>query len=186
MHKYITDSCVAAAARQAASWPDLVKTIASVAALPIAGLTFWLGFRQKERERTLSYYHKVVVDVVLQKILDGFASEIERINEAGRTAIVGMKSNRKSMPRSCNLALSEFGTNLFTLQDVVVERTIIFDEKTTEEIREDFQQTQDDVTVWFSDVVLHKRRNFEELEQLLRAGQRRIIRRLYQGDFRNF
>jgi hypothetical protein len=168
------------------NWPDVVKTIASVVALPLAAFTFWIGYRQKEKERTRSYYHKVVIDVVLPLILDGFAVEIERIREAGRTALQGLQSNRKTMPRSCSVALSEFGTNLFQLQDSITERTIIFDEKLTRLIGVDFELTQDDITRWFDEASLHKRRELPELEALLRARQRQIIRRLYRGDCRDF
>jgi hypothetical protein len=183
----IPNPCTTECAQQAiSSWPDIIKTVASVLALPLALLTFWLGYRQREHERTLSYYHKVVVDALLPKILEGFAVEIDRMQEAGREALVGLKSSRKAMPRKCSIALADFATNLFGLQDLIAERTLIFDEKITNEIKDDFQGTQDDVTDWFSDVILHKQRHFEEIEQILRLRQRQLIKRLYRGEFRDF
>lgn len=166
--------------------PDVVKTAAAVLALPLAGLTFWIGYRQREHERTLSYYHKVVIDVVLPKILEGFAVEIDRMQEAGREALAGMKSARKTMPKKCSVALAEFASNLFGLQDTIVERTLIFDEDTTDDVRDAFQSTQDDVTEWFNDVTLHKQRHLEEIEHILRLRQRQLIKRLYKGDFKDF
>ena len=171
---------------QQANLLDLLKTTASVAALPLAGLTFWLGYRQKERERTRGYYHKAVVDVVLPQILETFGIEIDRLREAGRAALEGLASKRKTMPRASSVALSEFTTNLFFLQDAIVERTLIFDEKMTNEIREDFEGIEDKAKGWFGDVVLHKRRNLEELEAILKTGQRTVIKRLYRGEFRDF
>jgi hypothetical protein len=160
--------------------------VAAVSAVPLAALTFWLGYRQRERERNLSYYHKAVVDVVLPKILEGFAIEIDRMQEAGREGLAGMKSSRKTMPKKCSVALAEFATNLFALQDTIAERTLIFDEKTTNDVRDDFQSTQDDVTDWFNDIILHKQRHLEEIEQIMRSRQRQLIKRLYKGDLRDF
>ena len=176
----------AVAAPQSASWLDWGKTLAAICALPLAGTTFWLGYRQKERERTRSYYHKAVVDIVLPKILESCAQETERLLETGRTALAGLKSARKTMPRSCNIALAEFTKNWFALQDLITERTLIFDERITEEIRQDFQSTEDDAKEWFNEVSLHKRRNVEDLDAIMKKSQRTVIKRLYRGDFRDF
>ena len=115
--------------KQATSATDTAKTVTSVLALPLALTTFLIGYWQRERERTRSYYHKVVVDVVLQRILDFFGEQVEAMTSAGRDALDGLASARKAIPRSCRVKLSEFATGLFELQDKITERTAIFDEK---------------------------------------------------------
>jgi hypothetical protein len=195
MHAAIAELCVstvsavapqAAVTPQPVPWLDVVKTVATALALPLAAFTFWLGYRQKERERTRSYYHKVVVDVVLPGILDFFQAQAEAMTEAGRQAQLGLKSSRKTMPRSCSIALSNFSTGLYSLLDAITQRTLIFDEKVTAEIRNDVEDIEDAVTDWFNDAGLHKRRDVEEIRPLVQRGQRLLIKRLYKGEFRDF
>lgn len=173
-------------ATQTTSTLDVIKTVTSVLAIPLAVLTFILGYRQKERERTRAYYHKVVVDVVLPVILEFFGAQAELMAEAARQAERGMASGRKSMPRSCSVSISNFSTGLYLLLDKVTERTLIFDEKISRQINDDFEDIEDAVTGWFGDITLHKRRNVEEVAQLLQQGQRTVIKRLYKGEFRDF
>jgi hypothetical protein len=165
---------------------DALKTVAAIVSIPLALITFLLGYRQRERERTRSYYQKVVVDSLFQDILDFFSSQAEPIVTAGREGLKGLASNRKTLPRSCSLALSDFSTKLFALQDKITERTAIFDERITSEVQGDFEAVQDEITGWFNDASLHKRRELDELPQLLKSGQRTIVKRLYRGEFRDF
>jgi hypothetical protein len=166
------------------NWLETTKTIAAVAAFPAALLTFMLGYRQKEKERTLSYYHKVVTENVTQPIFDFFEKNIQALTAAGQEAQKAMLTTRKTIPRSATSTLAAFSTELFNLQDLITERTIVFDEKITEKIRLAFESIQDKASAWFNDVALHKRRNIEELTQDLRSGQRAVVSLLYQGQFR--
>jgi hypothetical protein len=169
----------------ASSLPDLVKTITSIAAIPLAIVTFYLGYRQKEKERTRGYYQAVAVDAVLPAIIAFFDGSLEKVMDAGREAIKGAASARKTVPVGATRGLAAFSEELFKLQDHVTDRTLIFDEKVTESIRVDFEELQDDVANWFGDIALHKRRDIEELPPLIKKGQRTIIFHLYDGEFRN-
>lgn len=171
---------------QAAGFSDLIKTATSLIALPFAGFTFWLGYRQRERERTRSYYHKVVVDVVLPDILTFFDQQGIELRAAGHAALTGAASPRRAIPKSCKAALAVFGTSLFDLQDKIVQRTAIFDENLTLKLEDTFPKIQDDVTNWFSAVDLQKSPSVEGLTAVLRSSQRAVIRLLYTGEYKNF
>jgi hypothetical protein len=164
---------------------DTAKTIVAIGALPAAFLTFFIGYRQKEKERTLTYYHKVVTDVAVPNIFTFFADQIPFLTEAGRNAHTGIKSVRKTMPRSSSLALAEFSTKLFALRDSITDRTIVFDDSISNKIDLAFEKIQDDAAAWFNDVAQHKRRNLEDLTVMLRRGQRTVIGLLYRGQFKN-
>lgn len=165
---------------------DLLKTLAVGFALPLSVLTFWLGYRQREYERRRSYYQDVVIDPMLPEILETFDQQSSALTGAGRAGLNGVASNRKTMPRSCGVALASFASAIFSLQDRIVQRAAIFDELQTDEIREAFQQTQDEVTDWFDDVSSHKRRELGEIDGLLRKNQRLLVRLLYKGKMRSF
>ncbi len=177
-------NCVASCCPNS-SYSDLIKTVTAVLAIPLAIVTFYLGYRQREKERTRGYYHKAVVDVVLPQLIEFFDRELGNISDAARSAVNGLTSNRKTMPASCTKRLADFSEQLIKMLDVVTDRTLIFDEQITELIREDFEQVQDDVANWFGDIALRKSRDIEELPGLVKAGERRIIKHLYSGSFRN-
>ncbi len=165
---------------------ETLKTILSVLAVPLSVLTFWLGYRQREYERRRSYYQDVVIDVMLPDIIDTFDLISEELTNAGRDGLAGISSNRKSMPRSCSIALSKFADTIFKLQDRIVQRVAIFDEPLVDKVRNAFQEIQDDLTGWFEDVGLHKRRDTIEIDPLLKKHQRILIRMLYQCKMRSF
>lgn len=169
-----------------AGMADTTKTIASAVAIPLAIVTFWLGYRQRERERTRGYYHKVVVDVLLPDILAFFDEQTEAISEAGRQAEKGLASMRKTLPRTCTISLSDFSAALYKLLDKISERTLIFDEKITSLVVREVDDLEDSVTGWFNDIALFKRRNVEELAGLMKSSQRNIVKLLYKGEFRDF
>jgi hypothetical protein len=167
------------------SLTDLVKTIAAVVALPIALGTFWVGYRQKDRERMLSYYHSAVVDISLPLIMDFFDSQLPLVDGAGRVAIEGVASSEKAVPKQSISTLASFSTGLFNLKDSITQRTVIFDEEITPQIELEFEAIQDHASEWFNDVAQFKRREIPELAAILRRGQRLVVRRLYQGRFRD-
>jgi len=165
------------------------QTVLTVVPLPIlllAGLTFWLGYRQKEKERTLAYYHKVVVDEVIPAVIDFFTAQIKALNTAGTDGINGMASQAKAIPEGTKQALTNFSMALFQLQDVITDRTSIFDEGVTDNIRIEFQTIQDDALQWFDDIGIHRRRNVEELMRILQIGRRQVAKQIYRGQFRMF
>lgn len=164
---------------------ELVKTVTAIAAVPGALLTFVLGYRQKEKERTLAYYHKVVTDFAVPNIFTFFSDQVQSISTAGREAQDGLNSERKTLPRSVTIALSAFSTQLFTLKNSITDRTIVFDEAITGRLDLAFEAIQDDTSGWFNDASLFKRRNVEELTAILRRGQRTVVGLLYRGQFRN-
>lgn len=171
---------------QPRAWLDGLMAIVSTLAVPVALFTFWLGYRQRERERTLSYYHKVVVDVVIDDVFSFFDKQIRSLTESGTAAREGLAAGRLTMPRPIKQALTGFSTALFSLQDQIAERTVVFDVETTELVKRAFERIQDQATGWFNDLYQHKRRGIEELNNILREGQRSIIKQLYAGQFRNF
>jgi hypothetical protein len=164
---------------------DTIKTIVTVITLPVAVLTFLLGYRQKDHERTLTYYHKVVVDESLPKIFTFFDAQIPPPGKAARDALEGVSSPEKAVPKTCTVTLASFSTGLFDLKDAITQRTALFDERITPEIEEEFEEIQDQASGWFNDVALYKRRDVQELNGILSQGQREIIRKLYRGQFRD-
>lgn len=172
-----------------ASSPELlatVKTVTSILAAPVAAFTFWLGYKQKERERTLSYYHKVVVDVTIPTIFKFFDEQVKLLTTAAEEAKRSSSTTRRTLPRPAHQALTTFSTALFQLQDEITDRTIIFDEKVTEKIRLGFETIQNEATCWFSDILQRKPRSVEEVKIILQTGQRRLIKQLYEGQFRTY
>jgi len=167
-------------------WLDLLKTTGASLVLPLSLTTFWLGYRQKEKERSKSYYHKIVVDVVLEPILNFFSTHIPNLQEAAVGAIRGMKGARVAIPKTSTERLARFSTELFDLQDMVIARTSVFDTVATNHLERQFQDLQDQVSEWFDDVGMHKRREPEGLEMVIMNGQRELVKQILEGKFRNY
>ncbi len=169
-----------------ASFADWIKTCTAIAALPLAAFTFYLGFRQKEKERSKDYYHKNVVDFVLPPALLFFSTEIPNLQQAGKAAIAGMRSAAAELPRESVAALTRFSTGLFDLQDIITARTAVFDQAATNKIQTRFEDLQDAVSTWFDEVGMHKRRNPEELANIVMDGQRSIVKHIFEGRIDDF
>jgi hypothetical protein len=167
------------------SLTDTVKTVVAVITLPVAVLTFWLGYRQKDRERMLTYYHKVVVDGSLLKIFDFFEKQAAELDRAAREALQGTASDERVVPKGCTVTLAAFSTGLFDLKDFIAQRTALFDERITPQIEQGFEDIQDRASEWFNDIAQFKRREVAELAAILTKGQREIVRMLYRGQFRD-
>ncbi len=174
--------CAAALAQQGPTLIEFIRNVFAILSVPLGMLTFWLGYRQRVYERNRSYYQDAVIDVLLPDVIAVFDELSLRLSAAGQEAVKGLSSSRKTLPRSCSLALANFADILFKLQDRVIQRSTIFDESLLEPIRDVCQATQDEITAWFEDAGLHKKREIPELDLSLRKNERLLIRLLYQGE----
>lgn len=165
---------------------DVLAVWIPLAALGLSALTFWLGYHQKERQRTLTYYHKIVTEPLVPEIIAFCAKNELLIQEAAQISLAAFKGNRKSIPREATQKLTNFSTELFELQDKIVEKIEVFDSKSTRKLEGLFELFQDRITDWFNQVALRRRRNPEELQNIFLDRKRAIVKLLYRGQFRNF
>ena len=181
----VTASCGASSdvLVRAALWSERAKILVPVGAIGLSTFTFFLGYRQRDRERTLSYYHKTVTDAVMPAILEFFPAQLTALEAAAIQAL--QPSARRTKPISTTKTLSTFSTQLFDLHDSIVERTVLFDEKATSKINKIFEEIEDSVSEWF-DNAMQKKKSIDQLKSIVRSGQRRVVRGIYEGQFRDF
>ena len=75
---------------------------------------------------------------------------------------------------------------LIDMQNFIAERVVLFDERDAQVLTSRCERLQDDVTNWLQDYILKKRRNREEMRELLLSAQREILKLPYDCEVKNF
>jgi len=144
-------------------------------------LTFWLGYRQKERERSSSFYNDVVVNPSVAEIDKFFDLYRNQLVEYARQ--VQPKSSRLTTPRDLTKLLTQFARDLYGLMDNIVRRLEVFDEKAVGRVGNIMSKLETDVTMWF-DGWCKAPMEPEELGRKFATAKRGLIKNIYQGKFR--
>ena len=177
--------CLCVQVKSSNAW-DALKPYVPFATAALSAFTFWLGYRQKEHDRTSGYYQKVVVDVVLPELIGFNEKYIPELDQLAASVGQRPKEKRKTTPRDVTLELRKFSEDLFELQDKITDRTTLFDLKTSARIEQKFDAFQDAITGWFNDASVGKRRERSDLRSLVQEFRRELVRELYKGKVRSF
>jgi len=152
--------------------------IITICAPLLAVFTFWLGYRQREKERRFSFFNDVVVTPCMAEILKFFSACSEELLECAREQ--QSSSIRKAQPRKVTAALTRFSQDLFALKGFLVERMEVFDHRTTAKASKAFEKIEQDITCWFGSCTTAPA-SLEDLDERIRSGKRAIVRVLYSG-----
>ena len=153
----------------------------SIATPLIAIFTFWLGYRQKERERSSSFYNDVVVIptvVVIDKFFDLYQNQLV---EYARK--VQPRNSRATTPRDLTKLLTKFSQDLYDLKDNIIKRLEVFDEKAVGRVGNIVFKLETDVTMWFG-CRSKPPAEPEELSRMFASAKRGLMKNVYLGKFR--
>lgn len=160
------------------AWLGQLVPIVTICAPLLAVLTFWLGYRQREKERRFSFFNDVVVAPCMTEILKFFSKCGEDLIECAREH--DASSIRRAQPRKVTTALTKFSQDLYALEDFVVERMEGFDDRTTDETCKVFERIEQEITCWFG-ACSTAPPSIDDLELRIRAAKRSVVRVLYKG-----
>jgi hypothetical protein len=164
----------------------VLQIVLSIAVGLLSVTTFLLGYRKRIKERRAAWYQKVVVDESLPKIFEFFRKAEIQLLAAILDCEKGSQSSRKTLSNRITGAITDFSGDLIQVKDFVTERLIVFDEAVAGSVNASFEGLQDDVSEFFQDCVVKKRRNTEEMGDILLGAQRQLIKLLYECEFKNF
>jgi hypothetical protein len=109
------------------TWGGQAATLFPILGTATAGVTYWLGYRQKERERRFGFYKERVLDPSTTEIDDFFEKYRSKLIEhAKRTA---GSSGEGVVPRASTKLYREFSSDLYDMKDKIVTRLEVYDEK---------------------------------------------------------
>lgn len=164
----------------------ILQIVLSVAVGVLSVTTFVLGYRKRILERRATWYQKVVVDESLPKLFDFFRKAEAQLMAAVLDCQKCSQNNRKTLSNKVTGAIAEFSSELIQAKDFITERMFVFDEPVTGAVNDRFLGLQDNVSEWFEDCVVKKRREREEMRDILLKAQRHLIKLLYECEFKNF
>jgi hypothetical protein len=164
----------------------VLQIILSIAVGLLSVTTFLLGYRKRIHERRAGWYQKVVVDESLPKLFEFFRNAEIRLMAAVLDCRSASPGARKTLSNKITGAITDFSGELIQVKDLVTERMIVFDEAVAGAVNARFEKLQDDVSEFFQDCVVKKRREREEMRDILLEAQRHLIRSLYECEFKNF
>jgi len=164
----------------------ILQIVLSVAVGLLSVATFLLGYRKRILERRASWYQKVVVDESLPMLFDFFRKAEGELMAAVLDCQRNSQTARKTLSSKVTAAIAAFSADLIRVKDFIAERMVVFDESFAAELNARFLRLQDEVSEWFEDCVVKKRRNSEEMRDILLNAQRQILKILYECEFKNF
>jgi hypothetical protein len=164
----------------------VLQIVLSFAVGLLSVTTFLVGYRKRIRERRAAWYQKVVVDASLPKLFEFFGKVEGDLFAAVSDCQRGSLAGRKTLSNEVTLAIAAFSAELIVVQNLIVERLIIFDEAAAAGMAARFEALQDDVAEWFENCVVKKRGRAEEMRDVLLVAQREILKLLYECEFDNF
>lgn len=161
--------------------PEKAFSILRDATPLIAVFTFWLGYRQKERERSSSFYAELVVNpsvIHIDKFFDLYRNQL-----VAHARQVQPRSSRATTPRDLTKLLTKFSQDLYELKDNIVKRLEVFDEKAVVRVEIIVSKLETDVTMWFEGWCRAPAEP-EELSRTFSTAKRGMMKNIYKGKFR--
>ena len=112
----------------------------------LAGLTFWLGWRQKERERCFSFYKESVITPSIAQLDSFFEGYREKLSaEAKKPNPAG---GRRTAPRDITKFLQVFSDELYAMKDAIVQRLEIYDTRAVRKVEEAIGKFDTEISLW--------------------------------------
>ncbi len=120
----------------------------------------------------------------MPEIIAFFSKWREPLQKAALEALEAAKPPRRTIPRNCTSMLRTFSGELFKLQDGVVERIECFTSDEAESIQIEFEDLQDQITLWFDEVASYKRRRIDDLSEMCLSSKKQIVRKMLSGQLK--
>jgi hypothetical protein len=170
------------------SWvPVAISLFQFLALLAFAVYTFRTGARQKIRERQAAWFHKVVVDPLVERIDTFFTVSVEMLHKGADLVDRDRVSGATVLSRDTKEEIGKFKDAMFDLAAEVSRRLQPFDPATERWASGLFDNLEEAVTKWFDaqlSVKPHQRR--EDLGSFLVEFYTSIFRGLMQMEFRHW
>jgi hypothetical protein len=154
---------------------DLALVLLPLATPCVAALTYWLGYRHKERDRRFDLYKQSVIVPSLGELEEFFTKYREKLIEYARNPVVN--SGAIAIPRVSTKLYREFSLDLYAMKDGIAARVEIYDRKSVGKL--------EDIVGSFDTKVTQKlisRFSHEELtiNEILSNAKRDMIRTIYK------
>jgi hypothetical protein len=170
------------------SWvPVAISLFQFLALLAFAVYTFRTGRRQKLRERQAAWFHKVVVDPLVERIDTFFTTSVEILHKAADLVDRDRVSGATALSKDLKEEIAKFKGVMFDAAAEVSRRLQPFDPATERWASGLFDNLEEAVTKWFDAqlyVKPHQRR--EALDSFLVEFYTSIFRGLMQMEFRHW
>lgn len=170
------------------SWvPLAISLFQFLALLAFAVYTFRTGARQKLRERQAAWFHKVVVDPLVERIDTFFTVSVEILHRAADLVDRDRISGATVLSKDLKEEIAKFKGAMFDAAAEVSRRLQPFDPATERWASGLFDNLEEAVTKWFDaqlHVKPHQRR--EALDSFLVEFYTSIFRGLMEMEFRHW
>jgi hypothetical protein len=170
------------------SWiPTAISVFQFVALLGFAIYTFRFQAQQKIRERQAAWFHKVVVDPLIDRIDDFFSRSLETLHIAAGLVDKDRLSGASAISQQPKHEIAFFKEKMFGLSAEVSRRLGPFDSKVQVWAAGLFDKLEEDVTRWFDSQLLtmpHQRR--EDLDNILVEFYKTLLRGLIRMEFQRW
>ena len=170
------------------SWiPVAISLFQFLALLAFAIYTFRTGTRQKLRERQAAWFHKVVVDPLVERIDTFFNGSVEMLHKAADLVDRDRVSGATVLSKDAKEEIAKFKEAMFDLAAEVSRRLQPFDPATERWASGLVDNLEEAVTKWFDaqlSVKPHQRR--EALDSFLTEFYTSLLRGLMQMEFRHW
>ena len=170
------------------SWiPVAISLFQFLALLAFAVYTFRIGTRQKLRERQAAWFHKVVVDPLVERIDTFFSASVEILHKAADLVDRDRVSGATVLSKDLKEEIAKFKGAMFVLAAEVSRRLQPFDSATERWASGQFDNLEEAVTKWFDAQLFvkpHQRR--EDLDSFLTEFYTSLLRGLMQMEFQHW
>jgi hypothetical protein len=170
------------------SWvPAAISLFQFLALLAFAIYTFRTGARQKLRERQAAWFHKVVVDPLVEQIDTFFTVSVGMLHRAADLVDRDRVSGATVLSKDLKEEIAKFKGAMFDLAAEVSRRLQPFDPATERWASGLFDNLEEAVTKWFDAQLFvkpHQRR--EALDGFLTEFYTSLLQGLMQMEFRRW
>jgi hypothetical protein len=148
--------------------------------IPVAGplvvaLTYWLGYRHKEKDRRFDIYKQSVIIPSLDDLDKFFTKYREKFVEYARNPAAN--SGGMAVPRASTKLYREFSSDLYAIKDAIVGRVEIYDKKTVGRLEDIVGSFDTKVT---QKLISRLAREEQTINEILLNAKRETIRTIYK------
>ncbi len=170
------------------SWvPTAISVFQFVALLAFAVYTFHSQGQQKIRERRAAWFHKVVVDPLVDRVDDFFTRSLEMLHKAADLVDRDRALAATAISEQPKQDIAVFKGVMFGLSAEVSRRLKPFDSAADAWANELFERLEEDLMRWFdSQLVIKPHQRRDALDSILVDFYRRLMGGLIRMEFRHW
>lgn len=170
------DACKIAA-EHSKSMMDRALELIQVASPFVAVLTYWLGYRHKEKDRRFDFYNQSVITPSIEDLDGFFAKYREKLIAYARDPAAN--SGGIAIPRASTKLYREFSSDLYAVKDSIVARVEIYDRKTVKRLEDIVGSFDTKVT---QKLISRVPREEQTINEILLNAKRDMIKAIYKCD----